>query len=122
MTQKFMTGTPISLKAFRGSESEEVHIDPLRGAYFTNDPEYARSYGPVVSEFVVTISNPVVVTEAEAAGLIEIDREILMDEGYDGRLVVYDDGGYDVICFHLEQACFQGVEPTAAPAQDWGCR
>jgi starvation-inducible outer membrane lipoprotein len=48
---------------------------------------------------------------------MEIEREMLIAEGFDGRLVEYGNGEVDVIAFHLEQVTFIGMasEPGAAP-------
>ncbi len=51
----------------------------------------------------VRLTNPVVCDEAVANSSMEIDRLILMAKGYDGRIIIYDDGELDVIAFHAHQ-------------------
>ena len=78
-------------------------IDPARGVYFASDESYAKAYGSHVHRCRVRLANPIVYDEAEAEGSMEIDREILLGRGHDGRIVVYDDGELDVVAFHPEQ-------------------
>jgi hypothetical protein len=94
-----------SYACFHGSQTDglEFHIDPNRGMYFTTDPEYAAQYGEWVYECRVTLSNPRVYSEEESHGMMEIDRLVLIDEGYDGRIIEYADGQKDIIAFHQHQ-------------------
>lgn len=113
---QFRTGVPILVTVFHGAESDHVHLDPDRGVFFSSDPDYAASYGSQVSTFEVSVQNPLVVTENEANGLIEIDRNVLLAQGHDGRIVEYDDGNFDVVCFEVSQARLLGPAPGAPAA------
>lgn len=92
-------------KVYHGCTGEfsPDHIDPERGCYFSGDYEYARSYGPDVYECDVTLQKPIYFSEEEAQGTMEINRPILMQQGFDGRIVTYDNGEIDVIAFIPEQ-------------------
>jgi hypothetical protein len=95
-----------SYACFHGVPTEvfgELNIDPNRGIYFTTDSEYAAQYGEWVYQCRVTLSNPRVYSEEESHGMMEIDRLALIDEGYDGRIIEYDDGQKDIIAFHPHQ-------------------
>jgi hypothetical protein len=94
-----------SFTVFHGGETafDPTHIDPARGAFFSGDVEYARGYGPVVTKCEVTLSNPLIYSEEDANGEMEIDREVLINQGYDGRVIQYDNGEIDVIAFYPNQ-------------------
>lgn len=80
-----------------------ITLDPERGLYFTTDTEYAQGYGKYLHKARVTIKSPAVFTEEESQGDMELDRRSLMADGYDSRVVLYDDGNMDVIVFDLSQ-------------------
>lgn len=111
---------PFSAIVFHGSEQRFVQfqMDPERGIYFSGDEAYARSYGPIVYRCRVTISNPRIFDEAEANSDMEIDREALMAQGYDGRIVRYDDGSLDVIAFRLDQITMLELLPEPVEKLD----
>jgi hypothetical protein len=90
---------------FHGSDEtfRDFRIDPIRGVYFSGDENYARDYGKFVYRCRVSLDNPRVYSEDDANGDMEIDREALIGQGYDGRLVRYDNGDIDVIAFHRHQ-------------------
>ena len=90
---------------FHGSDKiiTAFRIDPKRGTYFSGDAEYASDYGSIIYRCRVKLRHPKVVTEDEANGDIEIDRLVLMRDGYDGRIVRYDNGEIDVIAFNSNQ-------------------
>jgi hypothetical protein len=96
------TGCRLEVIAYRGSDHDEIVMDEERGLFFSTDEAYAASYGSVVRRYAVTLENPLVVSEEEAAGTIEIDRRILVERGYDGRVIAYDDGSLDVVAFHSD--------------------
>lgn len=100
------TGNSFSMTVFRGADTADLLLDPDRGVFFSSDEEYARNYGEVVCVYEVSLQNPLVVDERQSHGDIEIDRNILIAAGHDGRVVAYDDGNYDVVCFELSQATF----------------
>jgi hypothetical protein len=97
------TGRRLEVTAYRGSDHGEILMDGDRGVFFSTDEAYAASYGSVVWCYVVTLENPLVVSEEEAAGTIEIDRSILVERGYDGRVIANDDGSLDVVAFHSDR-------------------
>lgn len=97
------TGRRLEVTAYRGSDHDQIVMDEDRGVFFSTDESYAASYGAVVRRYAVTLENPIVVTEEEAAGTIEIDRNILIAQGYDGRVIAYDDGTLDVVAFDARQ-------------------
>jgi len=103
---KIATGQPLQTIVFRGADSAEPHLDPDRGVFFSSDQDYARNYGEVVCEYEISLQKPLVVTEEQSHGNIEIDRNILLAAGYDGRIIAYDDGNLDIVCFELSQATF----------------
>ncbi|WP_315921998.1 hypothetical protein [Mesorhizobium sp. SP-1A] len=100
------TGVPFSMTAFRGADTAQLHLDLDRGVFFSSDQDYARNYGEVVCEYEISLQNPLVVTEEQSHGNIEIDRNVLLAAGYDGRIIAYDDGNFDIVCFELSQATF----------------
>ena len=100
------TGVPFSMTAFHGADTAELHLDPDRGVFFSSDQDYARNYGEVVCEYEISLQNSLVITEEQSHGNIEIDRNVLLAAGYDGRIIAYDDGNFDIVCFELYQAAF----------------
>ncbi len=88
---------------------ERFDID--RGIYFATDRGYAGEWGGHVHRCRVRLTNPVVYDEAAANSTMEIDRLILMAKGYDGRIIVYDDGELDVIAFDPQQ--IEILDPSA---------
>lgn len=110
-----ISGQPIRQVAYHGADREELLLDEDRGIFFSTEVEYARDYGPVVGRYELTILNPVVVSEHEANGTIEIDRHVLIDQGYDGRAIVYEDGSADIVAFFVGQATLVEFEPIASP-------
>lgn len=78
-------------------------VDPKRGVYFSGDEAYARDYGSIIYTCRVTLEHPRVFTQEEADGNMEIDREVLIADGFDGRIVRYENGDLDVIAFYPEQ-------------------
>lgn len=108
------TGCRLEVAAYRGSDHDEIVMDEERGVFFSTDEAYAASYGAVVRRYVVTLENPLVVHEEDAAGTIEIDRSILIESGHDGRVIAYDDGSLDVVAFSLDQFVLASdVEPES---------
>lgn len=103
MEDRPISGRRLEVTAYRGSDHDEIVMDGDRGVFFSTDEAYAASYGVIVRRYAVTLDNPLVVTEEEAAGTIEIDRNILIDQGYDGRVIAYDDGSLDVVAFEVGQ-------------------
>lgn len=101
--QKLETGSRLEIAVYRGSDHDDIKMDDDRGVFFSTDEGYAASYGSIVRSYNVILENPLVVSEAESHGTIEIDREILLAQGYDGRVVAYDDGELDVVAFGLDQ-------------------
>lgn len=78
-------------------------VDPDRGVFFSGDVEYSRGCGENIYRCRVVLKNPRTFTETESMGDMEIDRNVLIAQGYDGRIVRYDDGAVDVIAFHPGQ-------------------
>lgn len=109
-----LTGKPLKVTAYRGSETGELFVDPERGVYFTTDRNYANDYGPMVAECQVSLDCPLIVSELEAQGTIELDRALLMAQGYDGRTIVYDDGSMDVIAFSLDSVTMVSIHDHAS--------
>lgn len=105
MTNPPATGVPWSGTVMRGGHApfDPDMIDPDRGAFFTTDPMYAAAFGDVVHRFAVTLRNPLVHDERGSEGTIEIDRRILISQGWDGRAIVYDDGEWDIVALHPHQ-------------------
>lgn len=98
------TGSPFEAIVYHGGRGRFHRFDKSRGIFFTNDLEYAREYGKV-QRCRVKLSSPVVYSQKEAESTMEIDRVLLMNQGYDGRIIVYDDydGALDVIAFDANQ-------------------
>jgi len=88
---------------YHGDNRSKLKMNNERGIYFSTDMEYAKSYGKYLYTCRVVLKNPCINTEEEANGFIEIERPILISNGYDGRVVTYDDGEKDVIAFYLDQ-------------------
>lgn len=103
MDDRPITGRRLEVTAFRGSDHDEIAMDDERGVFFSTDEDYAASYGSIVRRYTVTLENPLVATEEESHGTIEIDRNVLLAQGYDGRVVAYDDGSLDVVAFDVNQ-------------------
>lgn len=101
--QRVETGSRLEISVFRGSDHDYIRMDDDRGVFFSTDEGYAASYGSIVRSYNVILENPLVVTEEESHGTIEIDREVLLSQGYDGRVVAYNDGEMDVVAFRLDQ-------------------
>lgn len=78
-------------------------ISPSRGLFFTTDKNYAKDYGDVIHEATVKLNRPAVFTEEQAQGNMTIDRNELIRQGYDGRVIKYNNGHFDVIAFHPHQ-------------------
>lgn len=78
-------------------------VHPERGVYFTSNAKYAEDYGAYVYRCRVKIDHPRIYSEAEANSDMEIDRTKLIDAGFDGRIIEYDDGYLDVIAFFEQQ-------------------
>lgn len=98
-----MTGRRLEVTAYHGSDHDDIVMDEDRGVFFSTDEAYAASYGAVVGRYAVTLENPIVVTEEASQGMIEIDRNVLIEQGYDGRVVAYEDGSLDVVAFEVGQ-------------------
>lgn len=109
------TGEKLVVSVYRGSETGELHLDDDRGVYFSTDCSYAQQYGPVVGRYLVTLVKPLVVTGEEAEGTIEIDRTTLLARGFDGRVIVYDDGEMDVVAFSLDAVVLDDIRPSGPP-------
>jgi hypothetical protein len=109
------TGCPLSVVAYRGSDHDTIMMDDERGVFLSTDESYAAEYGATVRRYVVTLRNPLVVSETQAMGMIEIDRRAIMARGHDGRVVAYGDGGLDVVAFDLSQLCIDDPEPGFRP-------
>lgn len=83
---------------------DQFKIDPQRGVYFASSPDH--DYGKYVYKCRVTLANAI---SELSESVFEIDRNILIQEGYDGRIVDYsnehvgDDEMFDVIAFYLHQ-------------------
>lgn len=83
---------------------DQFRIDPKRGVYFASSPDH--DYGKYIYKCRVTLSNAI---SELSENVFEIDRNILIQEGYDGRIVDYsnehigDDEMFDVIAFYLHQ-------------------
>lgn len=83
---------------------DQFKIDPKRGVYFASSPDH--DYGKYVYKCRVTLTNAI---SELSENVFEIDRNILIQEGYDGRIVDYsnehmgDDEMFDVIAFYLHQ-------------------
>ena len=90
---------------FHGSPSEfkTFRMDDERGIYFSGDYDYAKGYGDFVYEAKVSLRHPIWYNEQQADSDMEISRPLLISQGYDGRIVAYDNGEMDVIAFYLEQ-------------------
>lgn len=114
------TGRPWTGEVLRGGREpfDPWRIDEERGAFFTTDPIYAAAFGEHVNRFRISLSNPLVHSEEESQGTIEIDREVLIGMGHDGRAIVYDDGSYDVVAFHAEQIEDLGPSPSTADGDE----
>jgi hypothetical protein len=112
MEDRPITGHRLEVTAYRGSDHDEIVMDGDRGVFFSTDEAYAASYGSVVRRYVVTLENPLVVSEQESAGTIEIDRNILIEQGYDGRVIAYDDGSLDVVAFDAGQFAPEMVDES----------
>jgi hypothetical protein len=93
------TGRRLEVAAYRGFDHDEIVMDEDRGAFFSTDEAYAASYGAVIRRYTVTLENPLVVSEKEEMGTIEIDRVTLLELGYDGRVIAYGEGSLDVVAF-----------------------
>ncbi len=82
-----------------------VRIDPKRGVYFANEPDH--EYGKYIYKCQVVLQRPSV--SLSNGRNLEIDRNFLINMGYDGRIVDYseevDEGEemYDVIAFYPHQ-------------------
>jgi hypothetical protein len=90
---------------FHGSDEmfENFSIDESHGVFFASDVDYAKEYGNVVYKCVVQLKNPRIYSQLESENDMEIDRMILIDKGYDGRIVMYDNGECDVVAFYEHQ-------------------
>lgn len=100
------TGSPFDAIVYHGARGifAPSRFDKSRGIFFTDDLDYAREYGKV-QRCRVKLSSPIVYSQKEAESTMEIDRVLLLSQGYDGRVIAYDDydGALDVIAFHADQ-------------------
>jgi len=97
---------PINIVGYHGTDADISAFklkSPKRGIYFTSDQEYASDYGDTIYRCHITLNNPVIYSESESHGDMEIDRDVLISKGYDGRVIVYDDGQKDIIAFYPNQ-------------------
>ncbi len=81
----------------------EFHINPRRGVYFSNEPDH--DYGNHIYKCNVTLQSPYYSSSIDS--FIEIDRLILIEHGFDGRIVDYSEESdyemFDVIAFYDHQ-------------------
>ncbi len=83
---------------------DEFNVNPERGVYFANEPD--SEYGNYVYKCHVKIAHAAYNLSGDS---FEIDREELIEQGFEGRIVDYveeiDDGEvmFDVIAFHSYQ-------------------
>lgn len=100
-----MTTGPFHGKAYHGGPRRVAafRIDPKRGAYFTSDRAYALEHGEVLHVCLLNLERPIWHSEAQANADMEIDREVLIGRGHDGRIIAYDDGSFDYVAFHPTQ-------------------
>ena len=59
-------------------------MNPDRGVYFANEPDH--DYGRYVYRCRITLNNAITNSSLDN---FEIDRHILISQGYDGRIVDY---------------------------------
>jgi len=109
------TSKPFEGTVYHGAE-EAIDAfelrEPDRGMFFSGDAAYASDYGPVVHACHVRLGNAIAYDDEEAYGHMELDRNVLIAQGYDGRLVEYDNGEVDVIAFYPEQVTVLGIVPS----------
>ena len=83
---------------------DEFRVAPNRGVYFANEPDH--DYGQYVYKCHVKIAYAAYNLSEDS---FEIDRDELIDQGFDGRIVDYveeipeGDVMFDVIAFHNYQ-------------------
>jgi len=109
------TSKPFERTVYHGSDEpidEFVLMEPGRGIYFSGDIGYAQGYGPYVHACHVRLRNALAYTGEEAEGRMELERDVLIAQGYDGRLVEYENGEIDVIAFYPEQVTLLGMAAT----------
>ena len=85
--------------------------------YFSGDAAYASDYGPLVFECNVLLERACGYSEEEANGAMEIDRPTLIAQGYDGRIVRYENGDIDVIAFESDQISIVAMLPPMLKAR-----
>lgn len=97
---------------YHGSQKKltSLRVDSDRGLYFSSDVAYALDYGPYVYQCRVRLARARYYSEEEANTTMEIDRNILVADGYDGRVITYPNGEMDVVAFHPEQVELLSVE------------
>jgi hypothetical protein len=78
------------------------NVNPERGVYFANEPDH--EYGRYTYRCRVKLQNA---AYYESLDNMEIDREALIEEGFDGRIVDYaeesDEPMFDYIAFFPQQ-------------------
>lgn len=97
---------PFDGVAYHNSEErfDTFRINPERGVYFANEPDH--EYGRYTYKCRIKLQRAAVYDSMDN---MEIDRELLIQEGFDGRIVDYteengDDGAmFDYIAFYPEQ-------------------
>lgn len=81
---------------------DHFRMDTNRGVYFANEAD--AEYGQYIYKCHVTLLNAYY---ADSLDNFEIDRNLLIAQGYDGRIVDYaEEAGYemyDIIAFHDDQ-------------------
>lgn len=81
---------------------DKFRISPNRGIYFANEPD--SEYGKYVYKCRVILKNAMY---ASSVDTFEHDRNVLISQGFDGRIVDYKEESdyemYDVIAFYPDQ-------------------
>lgn len=110
--RKWMTLCEMQFKASESFDGVVYHcsdvrfdtfrVNPNRGVYFANEPD--SEYGRYIYKCHVTLDNAAYDLSTDN---FEIDRNELIQQGYDGRIVDYceesDVAMLDIIAFHGEQ-------------------
>lgn len=104
----------------------QFRMEPTRGVYFANEPD--SEYGKFIYRCRVQLTN---CAYSSSGSNFEIDRNILIENGFDGRIVDYEDEinegevMFDVVAFHPHQIeILEVTERTelkefAEPDTDW---
>lgn len=102
-----LDGVPYKGIAFRGNRFEDERFllrrEKMPGIFFSSDADYASAFGDFIHECEVVLDNPHVGRHDDGnTREFILDREKLIELGYDGLIMIYEKDFF-VVPLHAEQ-------------------